>query len=487
MPTHESGQHEPGLRPDICPECGHDQSARRLPRPLSLTHWSRSVPIIIVLIALTGFGIWLYATRQATGFSMGVPSLQLVEPGVTRDELNAIANGPYPQRIPLESLADAVKRLLDRPDAFAAGDPRIEFTFAEAQGKRIDFDFLGWPTPFYFTAGYPVYDDIVRRTGQRFSRTDESLAPLDAYEQPRDPLLIPPRPRWSWSWGGIAYQPPPEETGGVDTLTVIFPFAIAVPLAFAVALWWFVALVQVCAARIGWRKRDRRCWPARLIAALLVITLFTVIMFAERRTESMVNVSAGRIIQEPPGGPTQFMRYEDAVLTSITESELRTMLQDPSTFDARFAQRLLESVSTDEQSHGPDRFLAIGLRSESVIISGALADCGETFKLFEQRTCQFLRRPEMGESVRIAPPAGTMWKLASPDLIMTRSTGDPNALTVSTAVNLPNLALVVLAASLLLWFMFAVTRFARSHLAKRRRTRHQCIACGHYLSAPLPR
>lgn len=486
MSTHESGESKNDA-PTICPECGHDQSARSLPPPISLTHWSRRVPIVIVLIALLVFTTYLILTRASHAFSRGVTSLQLVEPGVTIDDLHAIADGPYPDRIPFDSLARSVERQLESQRMPTAGEARLEITFTEAGGDRIDFDYVGWPTPWYFTARYPVYDDAVRRTGWQRSRTDESLDALGPFEQPRDQLRIPPRPRWSWSWNGVAYQPPPEETDGVNTLTVIFPFALAVPLAAAFLLWWLVALAQACTTRLGWRNANRRRWPARFVAAIFIIGAFATVTLVERRSESVMNVRAGRIIQEPPGGPTTFMRFENAVMTTITESDLRTMLADRSTFDSVFAHRLIESIPADDVMTAPDRFLAIGLRSESVVIGGHATRFGEQFDLLERRTSLFVRRPEMGESTRIALPAGTTWELAAPHFVITQSSGDPNDPALQISIQLQQLALVVLSGSCLAWLAFAGTRFARRSLAKRRRAHHQCVACGHFLSAPQPR
>lgn len=486
MSKHESGEPSSGA-PTICPECGHDQSASSLPRPISLTHFSRSVPVVIVLVSLVGFSIWLYATRNTFAFSMGLTSLQLVEPGITINELKAIANAPYPERVPFDSLATSVERLLDQPRMSTPGEARLEFTFADASGQRVDFDYFGWPTQWFFTASYPVFDDAVRRTGLQPSRTDETLEPLGKYEMPRDPLRVPPRPRWSWSWDGIAYQPPPEETGGITTLTVLFPFALAVPLASAVAMWWFVALAQALTIRLRWRRADRRRWPARLVAALLVIALLTVATIAHRRTESVMNIRAGRIVQEPAVGPTRFARFEDAVLTGMTESELRRMLADRSTFDSIFAHRLLELTPSANAASDGNRFLAIGLRNEAIALNGTATQFNELLNVLSRQSCLYLRRPEMGDSVQVALPAGTTWELDPPFLVLTRSVGDPNQPAVHYRIQLQQVALVILGMSCIAWLAFGGARLARGRLAKRRRVHNQCVACGHYLSAPPPR
>lgn len=52
-----------------------------------------------------------------------------------------------------------------------------------------------------------------------------------------DALHVPPRPRWLW-FGTLYYQPPPEETGGIQSQTSISIGAICLSLFLMLAIWW---------------------------------------------------------------------------------------------------------------------------------------------------------------------------------------------------------------------------------------------------------
>jgi hypothetical protein len=349
---------------------------------------------------------------------------------------------------------------------------------------------VGWPDTWMTRIDFSLYQDAVARTGQQPMRTAK---PSDAPNVASPIALVPanaglgndglvwPRPRWSWgTYGGwLAYRPTPEETNGRALWLDINTYGIVASLGLIVLGWVASSLAIWIVNVIRGRKRPhwsgrRFKWAGALLA--IVFTAWLAIETASRTdtftaTMSRTAPSTGINCSVCRLGPDQSLLRLSDLQNLAARADGEQLL----------AQAILTATQQDATSG--EQYLAVALTPEASIHNGT----GTFFRglpLLSIFSAQYKRRPEFGVADLLANPAGITWDFRYSAFRCRNSSGDPNRPETSTEVNLGAVGLLVMGCWLL-WLLSAMTcAIVTGVVARRRRQRHECIACG-YALCPL--
>ncbi|MCA9286022.1 MAG: hypothetical protein KDA22_12435, partial [Phycisphaerales bacterium] len=195
-----------------CPECGWPVRRRVPPPPVAILHWRRIVPLLAVIVFLASVTVWLRAASTTVRMGSGIPLPHVVEPAVAHADLERIASAAEaPGGNELLRALLAVSPPVS--GGWAPGEHWVEVGWVDVPKVRSDSTQVGWPLVLWSRSTRSNHDDAVRRAGFHPAVTSTTLPILDdPFAVSRDPRNVPPRPRWQWKRGVLAFHPPPEET-----------------------------------------------------------------------------------------------------------------------------------------------------------------------------------------------------------------------------------------------------------------------------------
>lgn len=470
--------------PRTCPECGWTEGTP-VPRPLGPV--ARAVPYCVIVAALAAIVLWLGSTAHRYNLGMGSNAPVVLEPAFTRADLERIAAGdaadparPGEAVLTRALLAAAADRTPEHP-----GSRAVDVGFARAGGQRTDISTFGWPTAWVMRLRQPNYADAVRREGFIAASTDESLAALPKHEIPRDPLRLPPRPRWRWQGGVLQHQPPPEETGGVSTITRIDVFSPVLIAGAMILAWALNGPVVWIVNRL--RPKDRRSRARRFraaVAAAAGVAMIAAGLLGAETKAAPVQVFARMRQSALPPAPVYTVR-EDYARLPWSRAELEFLAADPGA-DARVAAAIL-SLRLPREAAGGDggpMYLAAACDCETTYRLGAcsMTSYNRLLPLVRVARLFYVRRPDFGTREIVSPPAGLQWHRRYGQLGVHFSSGDVARPVYSVTVEPILLAAVVVVLWLIFWTARLIT-FIHGRATRAKRLRHgRCAACAY----PLP-
>lgn len=400
----------------------------------------------------------------------------LIEPAVTRERLQDIADTPAPSGSELAKRVRAVAIQNARSDLPGQWGMYVGWTVA--QGHRSEWLSIGWPRAFADVTTQRVYEDVVARTGWVPCRTYPTARRIGRYESAGELPRVPPRQLLSVYGGSLFIFPPPERTGGALREIHIGLVRLVVPLGL-------IALAAVVVPRLL-RPLIRRIPPERRggwgrlaspwLAALLMLGVIVAMTVYTAKPRDMVRPT---VVGEPnarPSWPLYARRWENFAQVPLSPAELDALI---ATGDA---DRMLARTILDLPGTGSGKYLTIaGIREGVQTVAGTRARLfANSLLLFTVSENVYERRPDMGTPGPMTFPAGLSRGGTSR---LRWSSGDPSRPVLELSLYNENLVPALLALvgfSLLVQWLSTGMLFRR---ARRRRSACQCVACGYSVRA----
>lgn len=490
---------EPG-KAVICSECGRPADDRSLPPIPSLFHWRRMVPVIVLALAVTSLAVWLKsgAVTFMAGSGSFVP--RLVEPGITRSDLEAIANGERTDFAFAQAVSEAAT---PRSGSHLPGEPQLDVGFVSPRGARVISRSMGWPVPWVSLREYHNYDNPVTREGFLPVRTDPNAAAPGPFARPNNPLQIHVRPRMQWRDWKLRFQPAPEDIGGIErTKTLSLP-GIAISLGIVIVAWWLTATALFIVSLF----RRKQLQGRRIKIAVACVTGAAIILaglLTRDHSENVtIRVDFDRLVPGGTGTASTLMVRRGFVYPGISPDQLHELLEQPDG-DARLARRILEALDDAPPAEPPtprwvrneqgvimmlpddesNEYLAVVFQDETVMENADLMILNPTLALMQIQSSQYIRRPDFGDSEFVAAPAGWRFEKQHNIAVLRRSLGSADDPTTTYMFDLERNGLIIVALAALWIIAVFICHGIPRWIAKRRRRRGRCVACGYQIQIP---
>ncbi len=454
-----------------CPERGFTTDPLAT-TPTQASFWRRRAGVLAVVGCLLLICVWLVRDSKWTGYMIGSALPRIVEPGITRDQLQSIAEAKGPgstewaRRVRAHALKNAWSAL--------PGDWSMFVGWTAAQGKSAEWVSVGWPRGFVEISTQRVYVDAVAKAGWIPCRTDPTARPIGRYELPGELPRVPPRPLVSFYGGNLVISPKPESVGGVFREVTIHLPNLAVPFGL-------IALAAVLLPRLARRvlrrvPRDRRVgwmWLASAwFGALLMLGFIAFMSILTVKSGGMpwptTRVDFAVKVPWPPGAT----RWEGFAQLPLSPARLDDLIASGD------ADRPLARMILDLPGTGDEKYLTIAAVREGVHdLTGTRARLfADRFFLFSVSENRYIRRPDMGVMEPMTFPAGIRRDGWSRFLW---SSGDPTRPVLMLTLQYENILSVVLGLTWTYWIVTWLSRRAVDRRERLRRRDGQCVACGY--------
>lgn len=453
----------------VCTECGHPRSDRRPPRPRTLVHWRRVLPVSLALLVAIAIGVASSGGAQQTGRNSGLRGgLPVPAPAVTAADLAALAGGAPAADGRRTPLVDLVESRVARMRPHSPLEVAIDVGLATPRaGMRWTWRRHGRPVEWIFEVEIEAVDEA----DARIPFTTDPAAPAnDGIGLPMDhDHVVGTTPRVQWTRGQLMLKRPPEATGGMLRTTVVRPVGLAFPLVVA----WCLLLASLASLAVVERLRGRWLEPRtrRFVVrgALFVAAIVCVLLLVPGRRESTT-----------PGTVTSPEARLDVDPLAFVERARR----DRPDAERELARTILEAVGVDPAAaRDDDRMLAIAIEEQGFRRARGTIH-GRPLPVLERTQPEWLVTSSRGtmDGTPVVPPAGLRVWITGGRLEVQRSDGDPGTPTARNSILLAEASVLLFAVLL----AGTAPALAFRAVTRRRYRSGRCIACGHRVIADDP-